>query len=413
VTAIASWPSTCVDLRPRDDREMHLLIECARASVEPEGATRINHFATGGVDWHRLLKLARRNGLAPLLFGHLNKICSASVPTGTFEVLRDYYQKNAAFNLLLTGELLRLLKALNDNGISAIPYKGPAIAVKLYGHVALRQFCDLDIFVRVGDVWKVDRLMLARGFTPHAIVPEQKRADFVHQDYVRLFHRDNGRTLVEVHWGIAPAYFGIPFNVDAVWSRLEPMSLQGATVFLPCAEDLLIMLCVHGTRHGWDKLEGICAIAQLIRRTPHLDWGRVWQTSREMHCRRILGFALLLARGLFEIALPPEAAVMTRSRSLLTLAQNIVRNCCADAEPRASARLMALHLLLKDSFTDQVRHCVGLVSTPNPDDWETLRLHKPASFTYPVVRAIKLARKYGPFKSPSTSQRLADSPRHS
>jgi hypothetical protein len=413
VTAIASWPSTCVDLRPRDDREMHLLIDCARAPVEPEGATRTNHFATGGVDWHRLLKLARRNGLAPLLFYHLNKIGAANVPTSTFEVLRDYYQKNCAFNLLLTGELVRLLKALNDNGISAIPYKGPAIAGKLYGHVALRQFCDLDILVRARDVWKVDRLMLARGFTPHSVIPEQQRADFMRQDYVRLFHRDNGRTLVEVHWGIAPAYFGMPFNADAVWSRLEPMSLQGATVFMPCAEDLLVMLCVHGTRHGWDKLEGICAIAELIRRTPHFDWGRVWQTSREMHCRRILGLALLLAQGLFEIALPPEAAVMSRSRSLLFLAEKVVRNCCADDEPRTSSGLMVFQLRLKDRFMDQLRHCVGLVSTPNPDDWETLRLHTPASFTYPLVRAIKLARKYGPFKSPSTSQRLTDSPRHS
>ena len=391
---------------------MHLLIDCARASIEPERADRINELATDGVDWHRLLKLARRNGLAPLLFYHLNKICAANVPISTFEVLRDYYQKNCAFNLLLCGGSSGS-QALNDNGISAIPYKGPAIALKLYGHVARRQFCDLDLLVRADDVWKVDRVMEAQGFTPHSIIPEATRAAFRRQDYVRLFHRDNGRTLVEVHWGIAPRYFGIPFDADAVWSRLEPMSLQGATVFMPCAEDLLIMLCVHGARHGWDKLEGICAVAALTRCTPHLDWEDVWRRSREMHCRRILGLALLLAHGLFEIALPPEAAAMSRSRSLLTVAGNIVRSCCAEEEPRASARLMALHLLLKDSFTDQLRHCVGLVSTPNPDDWETLRLRRPASFTYPLARAIKLVRKYGPFKSPSTGRRLADSPRHS
>jgi Uncharacterised nucleotidyltransferase len=411
--ATASWPSTCVDLRPRDDREMHLLIDCARASIEPERADRINELATDGVDWHRLLKLARRNGLAPLLFYHLNKICAANVPTSTLEVLRDYYQKNCVFNLLLTGELVRLLKALNDNGISAIPYKGPAIALKLYGHVALRQFCDLDILVRADDVWKVDRLMLAQGFTAHSIIPEQKRAHFVRQDYVRLFHRDSGRTLVEVHWGIAPAYFGTPLNADAVWLRLEPMSLQGATVFMPCAEDLLIMLCVHGTRHGWNKLEGICAVAELIRRPPHLDWEHVWQRSREMRCRRLLGLALLLAHGLFEVPLPPEAVAMSRSRTLQSLAKKVMRNCCADDEPRMSSGLMVLQLRLKDRFTDQLRHCVGLVSTPNPDDWETIRLRTPMSFTYPLVRAIKLARKYGPQNSSGADRRLTDSPRHS
>jgi Uncharacterised nucleotidyltransferase len=413
VTAIAGRPPTCLDFRPRDDREMHLLLDCARASLEPERADRINKVVTDGVDWHRLLKLARRNGLAPLLFFHLNKICAANVPTGTFEVLRDYYQKNCAFNLLLTGELVRLLKALNDNGVDAIPYKGPAIAAKLYGHVALRQFCDLDILVRGGDIWTVSRLMEAQGFAPQSIIPEKKRAAFVRQDYVRSFHRDNGRTLVEVHWGIAPRYFAVPFDAKALWPRLEPMSLQGATVYMPCAEDLLLMLCVHGTRHGWDKLEGICAIAALIGRTPRLDWEDVWRRSREMHCRRILGLALLLAHGLFQVPLPPEAVAMSRSRSLLTLAGNIVRNCCSDEGPRPSARLMALHLLLKDSFTDQLRHCVGLVSTPNPNDWNTNRLRGPVSFAYPFVRALRLARKYGPLTNSPTGGRLADSRRHS
>jgi Uncharacterised nucleotidyltransferase len=403
----------CIDLRPHHDREARLLIDCARASIEPERAARIKELATEGVDWHRLLKLARRNGLAPLLFFHLNRICAANVPTGTFEVLRDYYQKNCAFNLLLTGELVRLLKALNDSGISAIPYNGPAIALKLYGHVALRQFCDLDVLIRADDVWKIDRLMLAQGFTAHSVIPEQQRANFVRQDYVRLFHRDSGRTLVEVHWGIAPAYFGTPLNADAVWLRLEPMSLQGATVFMPCAEDLLIMLCVHGTRHGWDKLEGICAIAELIRRTPHLDWERVWQRSREMRCRRLLGLALLLAHGLFEVPLPPQALAMSRSRTLLSLAEKVTRNCCADDEPRTSSGLMVFQLRLKDRFTDQLRHCVGLVSTPNPDDWETIRLRTPASLTYPLVRAIKLARKYGPLNNLGADRHLPDSPRHS
>ena len=98
-----------VDLRPHDDREMLLLIDCARASVEPERAARIRERVTAGLNWDRLLTLARRNGLAPLLYWHLSQICAASVPAGELACLRDYFQKNSAFGLLLTGELVRLL----------------------------------------------------------------------------------------------------------------------------------------------------------------------------------------------------------------------------------------------------------------------------------------------------------------
>src|SRR6266481_4525680 len=160
-----------IDLRPHDDHEIELLIHCARASIDPERAERIRKLVAQGLNWDRLLKLAQRNGLSPLLYFHLNQICAAAVPTEQLEFLRDYFQKNSAFSLLLTGELVRLLKTFNENGIKAVPYKGPAIAVKLYGNLALRQFCDLDILVRQSDVWKASELITARGFEPHFRIP--------------------------------------------------------------------------------------------------------------------------------------------------------------------------------------------------------------------------------------------------
>ena len=114
--------------------------------VDPKRAERISELVAGGLDWQRLWKLSQRNGLSALLYFHLNRICAASVPSAQIDFLRDYFQKNSAFGLLLTGELVRLLKSFAENGIKAVPYKGPAIAVKLYGNLALRQFCDLTFW---------------------------------------------------------------------------------------------------------------------------------------------------------------------------------------------------------------------------------------------------------------------------
>ena len=386
-------PERPVDLGPAGNREMRLLLDCARASVEPERAEGIRELAGAGLNWDRLLTLARRNGLAPLLYWHLQKICAASVPAGPLESLRDYFQKNTAFSLMLTGELVRLLKVLHDHGIDAMPYKGPAIAAKLYGHLALRQFCDLDIFVRTRDVWEASRLIAAQGFEPESRIPERMRVVYVRHGYAQLFHRDAGRTLVELHWAIAPRFFGVPFDADALWPRREPFSLQNAPVFVPCAEDLLLMLCVHGARHGWDKLEAVCAIAELLRRQPDFDWQAVWQRSREMRCRRMLGFGLLLAHHLFDVPLPPQAAAMSRSQTLLA---DVVRKFHADdAQSPTLPRLAAFHLRLKDSATDRVRYCARSGLATMPDDWAAVRLPGLLSFAYPLVRVIRLARKHG------------------
>jgi Uncharacterised nucleotidyltransferase len=373
---------------------MRLLIECARASIGPERAGRIRELSAGGLDWTRLLTLAERNGLRPLLYSHLSSICPERVPPETFAFLRDYFQKNAAFNLLLTGELLRLVALLNDHGIEAMPLKGPAIAVMLYGHVRLRQFGDLDILVRTPDIWRASEIFEAQGFEPQYPIPAEWRDAYVRQDYARLFHRDGGRTIVELHWGIAERSFGVRFDADAMWSRRQSMTLQGHTVPSPSAEDLMLMLCVHGARHAWDKLEALCSLAELARRED-LDWTYIWRTARDMRCERMLAFPLWLAYGLLDVSLPREAAALADSRAFHAMANRVVRDFYADVvQSQTPTRQLALKMRLKDSYADCARYGVGLAFTAKPDDWAAVRLRGPLSFGYPLVRAFRRARKH-------------------
>jgi hypothetical protein len=382
-----------VDLRPHDDRETLLLLDCARATIEPETADRIRARVAAGLNWDRLVALAQRHGLAPLLYAHLSQVCAAQVPAATLSFLQDYAQKNTAFGVLLTGELVRLLKVMEAHGITAVPYKGPAVALKLYGNVARRQFADLDILVRRRDVWEASRVLEAEGFEPVVPIPRAMRARLLSHAYVRMFHRGSSRTLVELHWDIAEPYWAVRFDADAMWRRLEPLSLPGATAYVPCAEDLLLLLCVHGVRHGSDKLEGIGSIAALLRNTPDLDWDRIWRHAAEMHCQRILAFGLLLASGLFELPMPPQAAAVSRSRTLVAMARTTVRELVADQPPaRTWRRQVSFQMRLKDSRADQARYCARVL-TSGPDDWATLWLPDSLSFVYPLVRVVRLTRK--------------------
>jgi hypothetical protein len=137
----------------------------------------------------------------------------------------------------------------------------------------------------------------------------------------------------------------------------------------------------------------MASIAELLRRTPDLDWERVWRQSGEMHCRRILAFGLLLAHGLFDAPLPRQAAAVSRSDALLAMARKTVRELVADDPPsRTWRRQVSFQLGLKDSRADQARYCARVLAS-TPDDWATLRLPASLSFVYPLVRAVRLARK--------------------
>lgn len=354
-----------IDLHPHDDRELTLLIACARASIDPVRAARIRTLtADPAVDWARLLRLANRHGLTPLLTSHLSRLCEASMPAAILSRLRGDFQKTSALAVLQTGELLTLVAALADHGIEAVPFKGPALAVTLYGHVALRRFGDLDILVRPGDVWRASEVIESHGFEADEQVPEARRSTRIRHDYVRMFRRDEGRTLVELHWGIARRSFVISFDADALWPRLESMTLQGAKVLRPCAEDLLPMLCVHACRHGWETLEHIASFAELLRKGDALDWDRARRTAREMRCQRMMAFGVLLASRLFDAPVPAAAAAdLPTSRSHAAMARRVVRHWADDDDAtltRARIAHTALHLRLKDSYTDRARYCARL-----------------------------------------------------
>ena len=107
---------------------------------------------------------AGRHGLQPLLYRHLADGCPEAVPVARLAELRECYQANRGRALLLSGELVALVALFQEHGILAIPFKGPVLGAALYGDVTLREFGDLDLFVRRRDVPLVAALLEDRGY---------------------------------------------------------------------------------------------------------------------------------------------------------------------------------------------------------------------------------------------------------
>src|SRR5882762_7591329 len=102
--------------------EAEMLVHCARLDVEPSRAAQILSLAGSQLDWTRMLTLAQRNALVPLLYFQLNKLASETAPPERLSELRVRFQNNSALNVLLTGELVSLLQLFERNEIPAIPY---------------------------------------------------------------------------------------------------------------------------------------------------------------------------------------------------------------------------------------------------------------------------------------------------
>ncbi len=296
--------------------EDKILLYCARNRREEYPA--VQSLWMGPVDGAVLYQSARFHRMVPLLYCYLNKACPSDVPVDFFARLKTAYWAQAAHNLLMARVLLDLLASLKDCGILAIPLKGPTLAVIAYGHLALRSFSDLDIWVHPQNASKAVQSLLSQGYTLSVLARNRASLHVAPLSSGRMglsfsptgvvasdekgLTLSNGQTIIDLHWEAAP-YRLCPtlLSFNDVQQRLQPVGLAGTNTQTLSDNDLLRLLCMHGTAHGWSTLEAVCSVAALIRTRTDWDWNTLIQPYP-----RMFALGLNLAYQLLGSDIPEE-----------------------------------------------------------------------------------------------------------
>lgn len=337
--------------------EIELLVCCVRPQVDDAISDRITALVQEKIDWEYLIQTAHGHGVISLLYTRLNTICLHAIPDFALNRLRSIFGAIAGRNLFLTGELVKLLNLFKEQGIVAVPYKGPVLASLIYGNVALRQFCDLDIIVQAQDIFAVKKLLLAQGYRPKVEMTYAQEIAYLQAktEHTYDFIHDDKGIFLEIHWRIAPKYI-TPIEPKHLWQDLEPFSLAGTTVCYLPLEDWLPILCVHGSRHMWERLSWLCDIATLVHKHPDLNWEKVLKQASAFGCRRILFLGLFLAHDLFGVVLPAEIWQQVKAEPLVSAIAPQVYNQLFD-RVKTSDRFMGrtlYHIQVRERFQDKV-----------------------------------------------------------
>ena len=368
------------------DREAELLLCLARVELDEAGRERARALLHDDVDWTRFLALAARHGLAPLMHRHLAQLDSARTPKPVLVALWARHEETRRRNAALAEDLESIVEQLDSAGIAAIPYKGPALALRAYRDLALREFGDLDILVRRSDVLRARDALRPLGYRPHYLItPAQEEAllrsrrlyDFPLVDAAR------GRC-VELHWRPDPEFDVMPLEDNDWWARRSISS-----------DELCLALCLHGTKHFWCSLRWLVDVAELVRREPAIDWNRIIATSRRVGCERHLGVALRLACELLRMPLPGEARKLISDRVVVELAVRIRATIFEAADrPFGLREELQWNLRLHRTLARRVRHAFDAIVMPGWGDWLRWRLPRPLFALYFPLRFVRLTAKY-------------------
>jgi hypothetical protein len=375
--------------------EGQILIWVARRSLDDRAAEQLRQLLRPGLDWEYLVQSADRHCLVPLLYVHLNKVAPSLVPQPVLSELRNAYHEYTRCNFLLTGELIKVLESLEGNGIQAIPFKGPTLALQAYGEVGLRQFADLDVLVHKQDVPQVRELLISRGFKPTTELTPVQQAALLRFDCAYNFDNQRG-VVLDVHWDFIEQHFSIDMNSDGLWDRLESITIGDKRSMTLSAEDLLLILCLHGFTHLWERLGWISDVASLIDARNDLDWQSVFQNAERLGLRRILMLGLVLASDLLGATIPAKARATIAADGVVTGLAHQLRQQLFEERPAPGFFGGAiLHLKMRERKRDRFRSCLRLVLTPRTYDWMSLSLPEGLFFLYYPLRQLRLAGKYG------------------
>src|SRR6185295_14836569 len=67
---------------------------------------------------------------------------------------------------------------------------------------------------------------------------------------------------------------------------------------------LVLSLCVHGSKHLWERLAWICDVAELVKTRTDLNWSVLLERAVSTGNERMLFLGLYLANNLLDAPLP-------------------------------------------------------------------------------------------------------------
>jgi hypothetical protein len=379
-----------ISLQHRAENEVLLL--CARHQLAPEQVDRLRELITGKLDWDYIHKLARRHSLVPLVFSQLAASVKESVPPEVLQRFRKDYRENAARNLIFADELASLLKAFADVGVDAIVFKGPALAVSAYGDLALRRFVDLDVMVRRANVARAIEVISGKGYASARPLNPEQQALLLRTQHNLQFTR--GRLIVELHWQVSSELFASSVTAEELWQNFETVQVNKTEVRTLATEDLLFSLCVHGSRHLWQRLAWICDIDRIIATGTNIDWSRLMDRANEAKAGRMFLLGPALAARLLGTRLPDSvAAAITNDRQIDAIGDEITGRLFdgTEQQPHGLGTIFHYNYRIRSDWRSRMRYCRHMLD-PTDSDLEAVRLSKPLHFIYYLLRPLRLLR---------------------
>jgi Uncharacterised nucleotidyltransferase len=277
--------ASAIDPPTSDDRQaavaaaVGFLRALLASTRDPGAAAGLSAAAGRAVDGDLLRNLIERERVGPLLHRALRG--RSLLSPATHAALLESYRVTALRNLVLLHELGTCLEHLGAAGVAAIVLKGAALAQPVYGSLAVRPMCDLDILIHQRDLPRARTVIEALGFRPMRL---ETHAGALAEHENELAFEKPGRLPVEldVHWSLLDSpFYQRELAMEWFWDSARIQSLGSSSAPTLGVEALLLHLCAHLMLHHqgngllwWNDIAEVLSVESRA-----IDWREVFARS--------------------------------------------------------------------------------------------------------------------------------------
>ena len=384
--------------------ENQLIVCCAQTFIPTAQFEKVKELLERTLDWEYIQRIAARNGVLSLIARNLDKHFRESIPDDVSFTLREHNNANLQRNLFLTSNLIEVAELFETNGIPVLPFKGPLLAAQAYGDLSYRTYGDLDILVQPKDLEAAVNLLQGKGYTALSSIGWLNKTNWNVSSRKDIYFRSaDGQINLELHWKLSGSHFALPFEMDRLWERLETIDIGGSELRTLRFDDLLIYLCMHGSRHSWERFAWVCDINELLRAQETVDWDQLLMKARALGCENVLGLGLYLIHRFFGRNFEFQGwEKILSDRVFIDLAEEIRSKLFSDQPvPFEIGDRYLYHLKLKENRLDRSKlHLhyalwyLRIIFTPKETDRSVFHFPPWLQPLYYVMRPLRLLYTY-------------------
>jgi hypothetical protein len=267
--------------------------------------------------WQRLVRLAETEGLAGLLYHHLNNLDRQShLPETALQYLTANYNRTTRNTLAIVSKIAELAAKFKQARIPVIALQGLSI-VKLYQHPGLRGMEDADLMVKPDHKEALKELLIEAGYRPVPTYPDFLSKDgFLIDIHTHLLNLDRIRNRRYV----------FPEDLSPMWDRAVSFFDQQEGLLRLEPHDNFVALCAHALKHSYSRLIWLVDLHEsLILLTDKPDgWEKLFERARFWKQEKVVLYALILIERIINTNIPLQAKLELGLQNLTVIEKHLL-----------------------------------------------------------------------------------------